>query len=396
MNSPLHLIPQPKTVVRGSGTVSLAATVSGDFMLLHDSLTDYVRRLFGITLSEEYSGAIRFTADSAFKGEAYALYAENGCAEIRAWTKDGARNGMATLLQLLFVQNGTLCLPAVRIEDAPDCAFRSVMIDLARDFHPFSYLLSYVDLCMLYKIPVLQLHFTDDQSYTLPSRLFPKLSTPGRHYTFAEIDALNRYAVSRGVHIMPEIDVPGHCRAFCQEYGDIFGKDGIITRTEQATTAMQQLFCELCDMFPQSERIHIGGDEAAIAKWTEDPACRDYALSQGIDFDMEDKRLLAERLLADFVEKMAENGYFQGTHPHGVGGLFRRCKRLCHKRIAAHELGESLSDHALSFGGGLQYRQQLMDTHVYCYSRGILDAGGGLQLEYAHLGSHAPRLPLSR
>ena len=80
MNSPLHLIPQPKTVVRGSGTVSLAATVSGDFMLLHDSLTDYVRRLFGITLSEEYSGAIRFTADSAFKGEAYALYAENGCA----------------------------------------------------------------------------------------------------------------------------------------------------------------------------------------------------------------------------------------------------------------------------------------------------------------------------
>ena len=82
MNSPLHLIPQPKTVVRGSGTVSLAATVSGDFMLLNDSLTDYVRRLFGITLSEEYSGAIRFTADSAFKGEAYALYAENGCADI--------------------------------------------------------------------------------------------------------------------------------------------------------------------------------------------------------------------------------------------------------------------------------------------------------------------------
>lgn len=321
MNSPLHLIPQPKTVVRGSGTVSFAATVSGDFMLLHDSLTDYVRRLFGITLSEEYSGAIRFTADSAFKGEAYALYAENGCAEIRAWTKDGARNGMATLLQLLFVQNGTLCLPAVRIEDAPDCAFRSVMIDLARDFHPFSYLLSYVDLCMLYKIPVLQLHFTDDQSYTLPSRLFPKLSTPGRHYTFAEIDALNRYAASRGVHIMPEIDVPGHCRAFCQEYGDIFGKDGIITRTEQATTAMQQLFCELCDMFPQSERIHIGGDEAAIAKWTEDPACRDYALSQGIDFDMEDKRLLADRLLADFVEKMAETVISKGRIPMAWEGF---------------------------------------------------------------------------
>lgn len=322
MNTSIHLIPQPKSVTPGTEPFALLPTVSGDFPLLHEALTDYIRRLSGTTVTEELSGAIRFTADSTLRGEAYALYAENGTVEIRAWTLDGARNGMATLLQLLSVgENGALSVPTVRIEDAPDCTFRSVMIDLARNFHPFSYLLSYVDLCVLYKIPTLHLHFTDDQSYTLPSRLFPKLSTSGRHYTFAEIDALNRYAAARGIRLMPEIDVPGHCKSFCEEYGEIFGRDGIIARTAQATDAMQQLFAELCDLFPQSKRIHIGGDEAAIDKWTADPACRDYALSQGIDFDMADKHFLAERLLADFVQKMAETVLAKGRIPMAWEGF---------------------------------------------------------------------------
>ncbi|HCT16008.1 MAG TPA: hypothetical protein DIW36_01090 [Ruminococcaceae bacterium] len=322
MQRSIHLIPQPKTVISGTGSISLVPTVGGDFPFFHETLADYVRRILGIVLTEETPGAIRFIADSAFPGEAYALYAEDGRAEIHASTPDGARNGMSTLLQLISAEkNGEVVVPAVRIEDAPDCAFRSIMVDLARCFRPLSYVLSYIDLCVLYKIPVLHLHFTDNENYTLPSRLFSALSTPGHHYKGIEIDALNRYAASRGIHLMPEIDVPGHCRAFCEGYGDIFGKDGIIAFTAAAIEAMQCLFCELCDMFPGSGRVHIGGDEAAIEKWTTDPACRDYALSQGIDFDMEDKRFLAERMLAAFVEKMAEAVLSKGRVPMAWEGF---------------------------------------------------------------------------
>ncbi len=326
MNQALHLIPQPKSITQTADSVLLSPTVGGDFPFLHDALIDYVYRLNGTRLYEEADAAIRFVADSTLRGEAYALDAETrqngkGCVTLRAWTADGARNAMATLLQLLCAENGCLSLPGVHINDMPDSSFRSVMVDLARNFHPFSYLLSYIDLCVLYKIPTLHLHFTDDQSYTLPSHLYPLLSTPDKHYTFAEIDALNRYAASRCIHLMPEIDVPGHCSAFCSQYGEIFGTDGIIVRTAEATDAMQALFSELCDLFPQADRIHIGGDEAAIEKWTQNPACRSYALSCGIDFDAEDKKYVSERLLADFVQKMAEAVLAKGRIPMAWEGF---------------------------------------------------------------------------
>lgn len=67
------------------------------------------------------------------------------------------------------------------------------------------------------------MHFTDNQSYTLPSEIYPKLSTPGRFYTREQIQELVEYANARGVELMPEIDVPGHCISFGEAYGDLLG-----------------------------------------------------------------------------------------------------------------------------------------------------------------------------
>lgn len=334
MNHPLFCIPRPKSMVPGTGAVTPAPTVGGDFPAIAAAFSDYVRRLGGAPLAPAADPAVCFRADPALAGEAYTLAAADGRVLVRAATAAGARNGMATLLQLLTVgQDGAWTVPAVTVEDAPDCAYRAVMVDLARDFHPFAYLLSYVDLCALYKIPYLHLHFTDAESYTLPSRLYPALSTPGRHYTDAEIAALGRYAADRAVEIIPEIDVPGHCDAFCTAYGDLFGRDGIITRTAEATAAMQALFSELCDMFPASGRIHIGGDEAAILKWTTDPACRAYAIAQGIDFDGPDKRYIAERLLSDFVQKMADAVLAKGRIPMAWEGFSADVNEFVSRKI---------------------------------------------------------------
>ena len=114
-------------------------------------------------------------------------------------------------------------------------------------------------MCYFYKVSVLQLHFTDDQSYTLPSKLFPKLSTENQSYTSTQIQGLVEYANARGVELMPEIDVPGHCRSFGEAYGDLFGTKGVICQHTDSMRAMKDLFAELCDMFPYSKYIHIGG-----------------------------------------------------------------------------------------------------------------------------------------
>ena len=98
----------------------------------------------------------------------------------------GWQNGVSTLIQLMEKAEDaahTRTLAEGEIDDAPGCSWRGLMVDLARDFHEFPVLLEYVDLCRFYKIRTLHLHFTDDQSYTLPSRAFPRLSTPGQKPT---------------------------------------------------------------------------------------------------------------------------------------------------------------------------------------------------------------------
>ena len=49
-----------------------------------------------------------------------------------------------------------------------------------------------------------------------------KINMDGKSYTPEQIEALNQYAEARGIQLMPEIDVPGHCISFQKEYPDIF------------------------------------------------------------------------------------------------------------------------------------------------------------------------------
>ena len=169
------------------------------------------------------------------------------------------------------------------------------MVDLARQWHPFEELFAYVDLCWLYKIKFLHLHFVDTQSYTLPSAVLPGISTPGRHYTPEQIAELRAYARARSVEIIPEFEVPGHAAAMIGAYPELFantpinpvaakkhdnllciGKPGVMEN-------IRQLLQEIVDMFPESRYIHIGGDEAEIDQWNDCADCRRYMQENGID-----------------------------------------------------------------------------------------------------------------
>ena len=250
-------------------------------------------------------------ADNIDKG-AYHISCGGGKITLTASDLTGINNAFATLLQLAVSNGGEI--PEVETDDKPDCEYRGIMIDLARIWHPFEYLLRYVDLCRFYKFSYLHLHFTDTQSYTLPCRDFPDLPTKNRHYSYEEIKALNEYAYARGVKIMPEIDVPGHCTPFLQSYPEIFGHGDIIGFHKEAFDAFEKIINELCEMFPFSDRIHIGGDEADIKQWLNCEKCRAYAAENGIPVD-EDAHLSSERILAKFVAKLSEIVLKNGRTP---------------------------------------------------------------------------------
>ncbi len=301
----LHLVPYPKSLKGGDISVTLPFAVCGHFPSAVDTLLQYMHRIYGVS-PVSAGGGITLKHDDSIPGEGYCLSVCGDGAVLSASCEAGAQNGISTLLQLLEAtpEDGKILLPVCEIQDAPDCSWRGMMVDLARDFHKLPVLYDYVDLCRFYKIRYLHLHFTDDQSYTLPSRAYPALSTPDRNYTEEELKGLIAYAKSRNVEIIPEIDVPGHCTSFAESYGDIFGKDGIICQSEASMEAMEVIFEELCELFKDSAYIHMGGDEAAIAKWTQDEATLSAFRARGVDVDGMSKEALSEYLYAAFIARI--------------------------------------------------------------------------------------------
>ncbi len=221
---------------------------------------------------------------------------------LRASHKEGLMYAFASAIQLVDIEEGRIVAKKVFLQDHPDKEYRSLMVDLSRNWHPFHQVLKYVDLCFLYKVNYLHLHFIDDQRYTLPSSHYPNLPTKGESYTEEQIRELNDYAEARGIHIVPEFECPGHARSITSAYPEVFanvsdgegeglmsemgapisGQSLLCAGSEKAFSATLSLLKEVSDLFPHSEYLHIGGDEAAISLWNACPHCRAYMEKNGI------------------------------------------------------------------------------------------------------------------
>ncbi len=328
-NMKVKLVPAPKEIKGEDKVTEYKASIYTDVQEWNESVrvfVQYADKLNNISFMNNDDGIV-LIKDASLKNGEYRI--EN--TKIYAKDPDGINYALATVLQLIQKSDNGIYLPEVSIHDYPDSEYRGLMIDFARDWHDFKYLLNYVDMCYYYKVKVLQLHFTDTQSYTLPSKIYPKLSSVNRHYTFEEINTLVEYAKSRNIEICPEIDVPGHCDAFQSAYPEIFGTGGIIHMHNKSIKAMEDIFNELCSMFKYSKYIHLGGDEAAITKWTECNECMDYAGHVGIDTSNPDKAYISEQLLAHFITKLADVVFANNRTPIVWEGFNKKVNHMVSK-----------------------------------------------------------------
>src|SRR5262249_50537243 len=90
---------------------------------------------------------------------------------VRAAEPVGVARGLTTLIQLLAATStnaGEVSLPGARILDAPRFAWRGLSLDVARTFFTVGEVRRVIDLLALYKLNVLHLHLTDDESWRLP------------------------------------------------------------------------------------------------------------------------------------------------------------------------------------------------------------------------------------
>jgi hexosaminidase len=255
-------------------------------------------------LTDGKKGGIEVYFDASVAENAYRIETTDGPLCLYASAVEGLMYGFATALQLCTMADSAIRLPSVKIEDYPDKDYRSIMVDIGREWHPLDKLLRFVDLCFLYKVRYLNLHFADNKLYTLPSKAFPKLNVEGKYYTEEDIAALRKYAKARGVVLVPEFECPGHApilntyypevfrdRSEGQEAGVFLNEQGepipsnalICAGSERAVNGVKTLLAEIAELFPEAPYIHIGGDEAQIYLWKQCADCRAYMEKNGIE-----------------------------------------------------------------------------------------------------------------
>lgn len=166
-------------------------------------------------------------------GESYRLdiFTQNNTIRLVAPTIYGAMHGLQTLLQLtefagwIYDSSNTpepffqIRNTPIHIEDAPLYPYRGLLIDTSRHYLPVSLILHNLLAMEMNKLNVLHWHITDSQSWPFASERFPELQKGAFCqecvYTPQTIRHVIRQAKLRGIRIVFEVDLPGHCQGTC-------------------------------------------------------------------------------------------------------------------------------------------------------------------------------------
>ncbi|MDQ0952306.1 hexosaminidase [Streptomyces phaeochromogenes] len=299
-----QVIPAPASVDAGgspyriTGDTRIRVDDSREARRIGSYLADVLRPSTGYRLPVTDDGGrdgIRLQLsrkDSALGAEGYRLQSGKGAVTITAREPAGLFHGVQTLRQLLpaavekdSVQPGPWAVAGGTITDTPRYGYRGAMLDVSRHFFGVDQVKRYIDQLALYKVNTLHLHLSDDQGWRIAIDSWPRLATyggstqvgggPGGFYTKAQYKEIVRYATSRYLEVVPEIDMPGHTNAALASYAEL-NCDGVApplyTGTEVGFSSLcvdkpvtydfvDDVIRELAAITP-GRYIHIGGDEA--------------------------------------------------------------------------------------------------------------------------------------
>ena len=365
----------------------------------------------GTCASEENLKVVRVAGIPA---EGYELSVTTNGVTIHASDEAGEFYARQTLSQLKKVTDATI--PCCEIKDSPRFRWRGVQVDDARHFIGKEAIKRTIDEMARYKFNVFHWHLTEDPSWRIDVPGYPKLLDYGdqyltdknqkrlpdgpragkRYYTADDIREVVAYAAERHIKIVPEIDFPGHFYAVLCAYPEFAcnsenvykqgrwpmvtgwreGRDPMCVGNPDAVKFVEAALDAVCDLFPDSDIIHIGGDESHFEFWKDCPKCQALMKREGMKklFDIQAwltrrvvKRLEARGRRAIGWDEIleAEPGVLpQGTmgmrwHPRGGGGRSVRAAK------AGHEIVNS--------------------THGFCY----FDQRQGLKRDpYRYLGGN--------
>lgn len=323
---PAHagVIPLPAETVTEAGSFEIGAATAvrvpvgdADAEAAARYLSELLTRTNGFALSVSKAGAtpdaaIVFRRRAGFAPEAYELNVRPREITVSATSAAGLFYGAVTLWQLLPPGAGSGRIAAQTIRDAPVYPWRGLMLDSSRHFQSVAFIRSMIDWMAWHKLNVLHWHLTDDQGWRLEIRRYPRLTSVGAwrvepdgsryggFYTQDEVREIVRFAATRHVRIVPEIEMPGHATAAIAAYpalgsagaaagaaapavSDRWGVHSHLFNLEPQTFEfLDNVLAEVAALFPGTA-IHIGGDEAVKDEWNASSSVQARARQLGIE-----------------------------------------------------------------------------------------------------------------
>ena len=347
------IFPAPKQVDIEDGFTQVGSIVTiktgklfqwGGYRRAKNLLTDELKKR-GIYTSSGQNTVIELLLDKKMSDnrEYYSLRVHDGRITIHGVTQAALMNGVKTLIAALDHSKGHR-LQNCFVIDWPDFGYRGVMLDIARNYviKPNDYK-RMIDLLAYYKFNAIQFHFTDDEAWRLEIPGFPELTqvasrrgatldekgylaqifdgngnpddltqSANGYFTRDQFVDLLRYAWSRGIRIIPEIETPGHARAAivamknramsnptaeqfrlwdeknqsvytsAQSYHD----NVLNVASDDVYRFIDRIVAELQKMYKEAglklEIVHLGGDEVARGAWDKSPDVQALMQREGL------------------------------------------------------------------------------------------------------------------
>ncbi len=321
------MVPYPNEVQMGEGVFDAAGAAFHYGEGLDEASLDVINA-FAAQLSlvtGKQSAVEAGVADNGFvfvynpeiKPEAYTLAVSEQCVKVEASGLRGFNYAIQTVKQMLPVEvygkeaaSVAWVMPCVVINDAPRFAYRGLHLDECRHFFGIEEVKRYLDIMEVHKLNKLHWHLTEDQGWRIEIKKYPRLTEvgsirkgtcikkdftshdgvpygEGMWYTQDQIREVVAYAASKGIDVIPEVDLPGHMVAALAAYPELgctggpyevwtrwgVSEDVLCAGNEKVYEFLEDVLDEICELFPY-EYIHIGGDECPKVRWESCPKCQ--------------------------------------------------------------------------------------------------------------------------
>lgn len=334
--SDLNVIPRPQSLTMGKGsfrfTKETVFVIDPALMPARRSFLEQFEKASGFRFSVQkvalLTNYVVIDTDTSLPKEGYTLTVNPKEIIIKAGGYNGALYALETLRQLLpkeFESTTPVktdwAVPAVTITDAPQYAWRGLMLDVSRHFFPKEYILKTLDRMAMLKLNTFHFHLVDNEGWRIEIKKYPKLTEVGAwrvdqedklwderttnpanaftnpatapkkyggFYTQEDIKEIVAYAAARGITVIPEIEMPAHVMSAIAAYPELSCHkrpigvpsgavwpitDIYCAGQEETFTFLEDVLTEVMELFP-SKYIHVGGDEATHTEWEKCLKCQ--------------------------------------------------------------------------------------------------------------------------